>query len=70
MNNRSSHIPYRDSKLTHYLKDSFGNNSKLLMILQISQLDKDVGDTISTLNFGQRVLQIQKGQLVPQILNK
>jgi kinesin family protein C2/C3 len=36
LTNKSSHIPYRDSNLTHYLKDSIGGNAKTMMILQIS----------------------------------
>jgi len=32
---KSNHVPYRDSKLTHYLKDSIGGNAKTLMILQV-----------------------------------
>ena len=33
LSNKSSHVPYRDSKLTHYLKDSIGGNAKTMMIL-------------------------------------
>ena len=41
LQNKSPHVPYRDSKLTHYLKDSIGGNAKTLMMLQISPLQKD-----------------------------
>lgn len=33
LQNKTSHVPYRDSKLTHYLKDSIGGNAKTMMIL-------------------------------------
>lgn len=31
--NKQSHVPYRDSKLTHYLKDSLGGHSKSMLII-------------------------------------
>ena len=57
--NKSQHIPYRESKLTHYLKDSLGGDSKTMLIIQISPCEKDAQETLSTLNFGQRVSQIE-----------
>jgi hypothetical protein len=33
LQNNSSHVPYRESKLTHYLKDSIGGNAKTMMIM-------------------------------------
>ena len=32
----SSHIPYRDSKLTRILKDSLGGNARTIMVACIS----------------------------------
>ena len=32
LNANESHIPYRESKLTHMLKDSLGGMSRILMI--------------------------------------
>ena len=51
---QSPHIPYRDSKLTHYLKDSIGGNAKTLMLIQASPLQKDHCESLSTLTFGYR----------------
>lgn len=33
---KSSHVPYRDSKLTRMLQDSLGGNSKTLLIITCS----------------------------------
>ena len=45
------HIPYRDSKLTHILKDSLGNNSFTHLIITLSPSYLCLGETISTLLF-------------------
>lgn len=63
LQNKSPHIPYRDSKLTHYLRDSLGGNAKTLMIVQVSPLAKDVPETVSSLTFGQRAQLIERGRL-------
>jgi hypothetical protein len=65
--NKKQHIPYRDSKLTHYLKDSLGGDSKTMLIMQVSPSASDAAETISTLNFGQRVSLVEKGQVNPQV---
>lgn len=65
--NKKSHVPYRDSKLTHYLKDSLGGESKTMIIMQVSPSVADAAETISTLNFGQRVQQVEKGQVNPHV---
>jgi len=36
---RTSHIPYRDSKLTRLLQDSLGGNTKTVMITAVSPAD-------------------------------
>jgi kinesin family member 17 len=36
---RTSHIPYRDSKLTRLLQDSLGGNTKTVMIAAVSPAD-------------------------------
>ncbi|TXG52642.1 hypothetical protein EZV62_021811 [Acer yangbiense] len=58
---KSSHIPYRNSKLTHLLQDSLGGDSKTLMFLQISPSEQDVSETLSSLNFATRVRGVELG---------
>ena len=59
---KSSHIPYRDSKLTHMLKASIGGDSKTLMVVQASPNPGDTQESLTTLSFGARVCNIEKGK--------
>ncbi|KAF9201427.1 Kinesin-like protein kif21b [Haplosporangium sp. Z 27] len=56
---RSSHIPYRDSKLTRLLQDSLGGNSATLMLACVSGADTDINETISTLVYANRARNIR-----------
>ena len=56
--NKSNHIPYRDSKLTHYLKDSLNDNYNIILLLHISPNVNDLSETISTLQFGERIIKL------------
>lgn len=51
---KSTHIPYRDSKLTRILQDSLGGNSKTSLIITCSPSAFNEQETISTLRFGLR----------------
>ena len=51
---KGKYIPFRDSKLTYFLKDSLGGNSKTTIVANISGSLMQVGETISTLKFVQR----------------
>lgn len=53
------HIPYRDSKLTRILKDSFGGSAKTSLIITVSPLKTHLSETASTLAFGQRAIKIE-----------
>ncbi|XP_070493117.1 kinesin-like protein KIF3A [Chironomus tepperi] len=56
---KSSHIPYRNSKLTRLLQDSLGGNAKTLMFATISPSDTNYVETISTLRYAGRAKSIQ-----------
>lgn len=60
---KSPHVPYRDSKLTHMLKDSLEGNSKTMMIITLSPSNNEYQETSSSLKFGQRVLKVERGRV-------
>ncbi|XP_020220094.1 kinesin-like protein KIN-14Q [Cajanus cajan] len=64
---KSSHIPFRNSKLTHLLQDSLGGDSKTLMFVQISPNENDLSETICSLNFASRVRGIELGPARKQL---
>ena len=52
------HVPYRQSKLTHMLKDSLGGGCNTLLIANIWGESAQLEETISTLRFASRMLSI------------
>ena len=44
-------VPYRDSKLTHLLKNSLGGNAKTIMVAAIAPTVLDYDETLSTLRY-------------------
>ena len=57
---RQMHVPYRDSKLTHFLKESLNENYNILLLLHVSPNSRDLGESISTLEFGTRIVKLCK----------
>ncbi|GMI06939.1 hypothetical protein TrLO_g13181 [Triparma laevis f. longispina] len=49
---KSSHVPYRESKLTRILSDSLGGSSYTALILAVTPNGEMVGETMSTLSYG------------------
>lgn len=49
-----THIPFRDSKLTHLLQDSLGGNCKTVIITTVSPAAGAADETASTLQFAAR----------------
>lgn len=58
------HVPYRQSKLTHILKDSIGGNSMTLMIANVWPEVTHIEETISTLRFAMRMMNVSNEAVV------
>lgn len=56
---KSSHVPYRDSKLTRLLQDSLGGNARTALIINASPAAYNAEETLSSLRFGQRAKQMK-----------
>eukprot|EP00762_Andalucia_godoyi_P002320 ANDGO_07594.mRNA.1 Kinesin-II 95 kDa subunit len=56
---KSTHIPYRDSKLTRLLQDSLGGNTKTVMVANIGPADYNFDETLSTLRYANRAKNIK-----------
>ncbi|CAN8232179.1 unnamed protein product [Cochlearia groenlandica] len=64
--NGDSHVPFRDSKLTMLLQDSFEDDkSKILMILCASPDPKEMHKTLCTLEYGAKAKCIVRGSHTP-----
>ncbi|PWZ00973.1 kinesin-domain-containing protein [Testicularia cyperi] len=50
----STHIPYRDSKLTRILQTSLSGNARIAVICTLSPDREHANETLSTLKFGKR----------------
>lgn len=58
---KSSHVPYRNSKLTQVLQSSLGGQAKTLMFVQLNPDIESYSETISTLKFAERVSGVELG---------
>ncbi|KAF0293894.1 Kinesin-like protein KIF3A [Amphibalanus amphitrite] len=56
---KSTHVPYRNSKLTRLLQDSLGGNSKTVMVANAGPADYNYDETLSTLRYANRAKSIQ-----------
>ncbi|VDD79786.1 unnamed protein product [Mesocestoides corti] len=56
---KSTHVPYRNSKLTRLLQDSLGGNSKTVMIANIGPTDYNYDESLSTLRYANRAKSIK-----------
>lgn len=56
--NQQKHVPYRDSKLTRLLQSSLGGNAKTALVVTVTTSPTDAQETLSTLQFGQRAMQV------------
>ena len=60
LNKNSKHIPFRRSKLTSVLRESFTNKCKTLMISNISPSNAAYSDTMNTLHYSSNVKNLKK----------
>lgn len=67
---KSSHIPYRESKLTRLLQDSLGGQTKTCIIATISPAKVSLEETMSTLEYASRAKNIKNKPQVNQSVNK
>ncbi|CAI9285957.1 unnamed protein product [Lactuca saligna] len=61
LDNDHGHIPFRGSKLTEVLRDSFVGNSRTVMISCISPNSGSCEHTLNTLRYADRVKSLSKG---------
>ncbi|KAG2597506.1 kinesin-like protein KIN-13A [Panicum virgatum] len=61
LDNDQIHIPFRGSKLTEVLRDSFVGNSRTVMISCISPSSGSCEHTLNTLRYADRVKSLSKG---------
>jgi hypothetical protein len=61
LRNKSAHVPYRNSTLTHLLTSSLSGQSKVLMFACTSGDPADATESIGTLQFASRVRNVQLG---------
>ncbi|KAF2210966.1 hypothetical protein CERZMDRAFT_85869 [Cercospora zeae-maydis SCOH1-5] len=67
---KSSHIPYRESKLTRLLQDSLGGKTKTCIIATLSPAKSNLEETISTLDYAFRAKNIRNKPQVNQMISK
>ena len=60
----SRHVAYRDSKLTHLLRNSLGGNAQTYIIACVSPHERCFAETLSTLRFAQRAKLIRNHAVV------
>lgn len=60
LKNKKSHIPFRSSKLTTVLRESFTNSTKTIMIGTISPEGSNISDSVNTLSYTSDVKYIKK----------
>ncbi|XP_033613896.1 kinesin-like protein KIFC3 isoform X4 [Fukomys damarensis] len=61
LRSRQGHVPFRNSKLTYLLQDSLSGDSKTLMVVQVSPVEKNTSETLYSLRFAERVRSVELG---------
>jgi len=61
---KARHVPFRNSKLTFLLRDTWGGNSKTCLVATVSPSGSAISETISTLKFAQRAKLIKNNAVL------
>ncbi|TQD78921.1 hypothetical protein C1H46_035529 [Malus baccata] len=64
---KSEDLPYKSSCLTHLLRESIGGNSKLTVICAVSPDNKNNGEILRTLRFGERAKSVRNEPVINEI---
>ncbi|CAN6653075.1 kinesin-like protein Kip1p [Trichomonascus vanleenenianus] len=67
---RSSHVPYRESKLTRILQDSLGGGTKTCIVATVSPAKVSLEETLSTLEYASRAARIKNKPTANQSMSK
>ncbi|XP_064797774.1 kinesin-like protein KIF9 isoform X1 [Oncorhynchus masou masou] len=66
---RRDHVPFRQTKLTHALKDSLGGNCNTVLVANIYGEASQIEETLSTLRFASRMKCVQMDPVVNEHTN-
>lgn len=67
---KSSHVPYRESKLTRLLQESLGGRTKTCIIATVSSERRNMEETLSTLDYALRAKSIRNKPEVNQRMTR
>ena len=69
INPNTTHISYRDSKLTRLLKESLGGNAKTSLIVTVSPSTYNTEETMSSLYFALRAMKVQNRPVINKTID-
>jgi len=67
LSNSSTHVPYRNSKLTYLLQDCLSGDGKALMFIILSPTDESKNESLCSLRFAQRVKKVELGKATKHV---
>ena len=70
LDEKKSHIPFRNSKLTYLLQDSLGGNSRTMMMVTVCPGSDSLDESICAVQFATRVRRINLGSAQKNVSNK